>query len=244
MKQRLWVGLLAMGAAGCAIQTPHLAINRYPVAQQAAYYPEALPGRLGVMPLADQRPPQERQGRKPPGIFLLLWNRRTGDYYTGDRIFGEPVAPQLSQGLVDYLQAAHVFTETVSVPASAHSPTALQRLGDEHAADYLLGGEWHHFFGSQHQQCSMFILPLYFINTWGWSNGKSLPWGQTTALLVLYQADTGELVWRAPIEQTWTMPRDTDSMAEAAMKSFTATAAQLATQLRQLSLAAPPVSSE
>lgn len=236
MRKMLWVGLVAVGTAGCAMQTPHLAISRYPIAQQAAYYPQALPYRLAVMPLADQRPARERQGQKPGGLFLLLWNRRVGDYYTGDRVFGEPVAQQLSQQVADYLQAAHVFTETVSVSTSAHAPTALQRLGDEHAADYLLGGELHHFFGSQHQEFSMFILPLYFINTWGWSNGKSLPWGQTTALVVLYQAETGELMWRRQIEQTWTMPRNTDSMAEAAMKSFTATAAQLTNELRQLSL--------
>ncbi len=49
--------------------------------------------------------------------------------------------------------------------------------------------------------------------------------------------------WRYPMEQSWTMPRETDSMAEAAMKSFTATASQLAIELRQVSWSTPHASS-
>jgi hypothetical protein len=223
--------------SGCAIHTPHLAIHRYPLAQQAVYYQEPLPYRVAVMPLVDQRVAQERQGQQPAGMFLLIWNRRVGDYYTGDRVFGEQVSRQLSQQLADYLQSAHVFAQTVTTGTLAHTPEAIQQVGRDQVADYVLGGELQHFFGSQHQQFSMFALPLYFINAFGWQDGKSLPWGQTTLLCTLSEARHGEMIWRHPIEQSWTMPRATDSMAEAAMKSFAATASQLATELHQLQLA-------
>ncbi|GEM_PF-5807980 len=241
---RAFLLLCLFGLAGCAIQTPHLAISRYPLAQQAVYYQEPLPYRVAVMPLADQRPPLERQGQRPPGMFLLLWNRRVGDYYTSDRIFGDQVSQQLSRQLADYLQSAHVFAQTVATATVARNPDTIQRAGQDQAADHVLGGELQHFFGSQHQQFSMFALPLYFISAFGWQNGKGLPWGQTTILFTLYQTRDGELMWRHPMEQSWTMPRDTDSMAEAAMKSFAATASQLAMELRQVSWSVPQTSSE
>jgi len=172
-------------------------------------------------------------------MYLVLWNRRVGDYYTGDHLFGDEVAAQLSRQLADYLQAANTFTEVVYVPSPLQDfelseRTSVQHMSQAHAADYLLGGELQHFFGSQHQHFSMFVLPLYFISTFGWQDSKSLPWGQTTVQVYLHDGATGNLVWRQRFEVSRTLPRETDSMAVAALESFATVAGEVTTELRQL----------
>ena len=82
----------------------------------------------------------------------------------------------------------------------------------------------------------MFALPLYFISAFGWQNGKGLPWGKTAIRFTLSDGSTGDLVWAQVIEADATLPRATDSMAEAAMESFLNATGQLTTQLRQLPL--------
>jgi hypothetical protein len=174
-------------------------------------------------------------------MFLLLWNRRVGGYYTGDHLFGDDVGVQLSRQLADYLKAANVFVDVAHLSALPQefnylNPADLQALGQTQRADYLLGGELQHFFGSQHQHFSMYVLPLYFIGMFGWQDSKSLPWGQTTIRVYLYDGRTGDIAWRQMLEASETLPRETDSMAEAALTAFTKAAGQLATDLRQLPL--------
>jgi hypothetical protein len=77
---------------------------------------------------------------------------------------------------------------------------------------------------------------LYFISAFGWQDSKGLPWGQTTIRFHLYDGQNGDLVWQHRLEASETLPRGTDSMAEAAMESFTQVAGELATELRKLPL--------
>jgi len=230
--------LAALSLSGCAIKTPHLAISQWPVTSRALYYNEPAPYRLGVLPLVDQRPVQERKGQRPQGVFLLLWNRRTGDYYTSDQIFGDQVAEQLSRQLAKYLQVANTFTHVTPVSSlpRGFSPESLQDVAREHEVDYLLGGDVRHFFGSQHQHFSMWVLPLYFLTTSAWSDAKTLPWGQSAVQFYLFDGRTGDMMWRHQLEASKTLPRETDSMAEAAMESFVQVAGDLAIELRQLPL--------
>lgn len=238
---RYGVVVAAMALAGCAIKTPYLNIGQRPIADQAMYFPEALPYRMVVVPFVDKRPDPERRGQQPHSMFLLLWNRRVGDYYTNDSLFGGQISTQLATQLAGYLKSANVFTEVNAVSTlpdgvEAFDASALQRIAHAYQADYLLAGELQHFFGSQHQHFSMFMLPLYFVSTFGWQNGKGLPWGQTAMQIYLYDGRRGDLAWRDLIDATDTLPRDTDSMAEAALRSFAKAAGQLATTLRQLPL--------
>ena len=230
----------AIALAGCAIKTPYLNISQRPIADQAMYFREASPLRVVVLPFVDKRPDLERQGQRPHSMFLLLWNRRVGDYYTGDALFGGEIGTHLATQTASYLKSANVFTEVNAAPALPQgfhfTHAEVRRLGQEQSADYFLGGEVEHFFGSQHQQFSMFMLPLYFVSSFGWQNGKGLPWGQTTMQVFLYDAQTGDLAWRHQLEASHTLPRETDSMAEAAFESFVTVAGQLATELHQLPL--------
>lgn len=232
------VASVVLSGAGCAIATPHLAIRQWPVTSRALYYHEPAPYRLAVLPLSDQRPTNERKGERPPGMFLVVWNRRSGDYTTGDHVFGNQVAGQLSQQVASYLRVANTFAAVshVASPPRDFNPASLQAVAREQQADYLLGGDVKHFFGSQHQHFSMWVLPLPFLTASGWSDGKTLPWGQTTIQFYLFDGKTGDLVWRHQLEASETLPRAKDSMAEAAMGSFTRVAGDLATELRQLPL--------
>lgn len=201
------------------------------------YYTQPLPYRVVVLPLVDQRPLEERHGKKAPAMFLLLWNRRVGDYYTGDHVFGGEVAKQLAHQLSEYLRAANVFAHVVSSPSvgtQLPDVNRVQRLAQEHAADYVLTGELEHFFGSQHQHFSMFVLPLYFINTWGWEDSKTLPWGQTTVQITLYDGTSGDILWRQRFEAQETLPRETQTMSEAALESFASMAGRVTAELRGL----------
>ena len=228
--------LLSATLSGCSISTPHTNLRTWPVAHRAMYYRDPTPIRLGVLPLLERRPANERNGQRPRGIFLLLWNRRVGDYYTGDHIFGGDVPAQLTAQLIEYLRAANAFAAVVPTflapAAAAPGPPP----------DYLLGGELEHFFGSQSQHTSIFLLPLYFINMFGWQDNKTLPWGKTSILFTLYDGHGGT-VWRREVGHSLTLPKETDAMSDAALESFVGAAGQLAVDLRELSLETQRVSS-
>lgn len=224
----------AMGLSGCAIHTPPVNISRWPLSSRAMYYRDALPYRVLVASLADERPANERQGRRAPGMFLLVWNRRVGDYYTGDRLFGGEVGVQLAQQLAGYLQAANVFMEVRYVPESPRNPDTIRQVSRPHAADYVLTGELQHFFGSQHQHLSVYLLPRYFISAFGWRDSKGFPWGKTAIRVSLCDGKTGEVVWRRQFEASERLPRETDSMADAALESFAEVAEDLTAELRRI----------
>lgn len=237
--------VLSLALVGCAIKTTHLNISQWPVAKRAMYYQDPLPYRLAVLPLMDERPVEERTGKRPGGMFLLVWNKRVGDYVTGDHVFGQEVPRRLTDQLAEYLRQTHVFAEIVpfalpSQPSDRASAERIQQLAREQVVDYVLGGAVEHFYGSQHQQTSMLILPLYFINMSSWQDSKSLPWGKTTMRFVLYDGRTGDIMWRHRLEADETLPRETDAMSEAALESFATLAGNLVMELRQLPLA--PVS--
>lgn len=231
--------LIGLILTGCAIKTPYLNISQWPVTKRAMYYHQPLPHRIVLLPLLDQRPAEERHGKNASAMFLLLWNRRVGDYYTGDQVFGGDVPGQLSRQLAGYFQAANLFTGVTHVLAPSPflelpNHTMVQQLAATHGADYLLVGELEHFFGSQHQAMSMLVLPLYFVNTWGWQDSKTLPWGQTTIRFTLYDGGHGDILWRQRFQAQQTLPREDDPMSLAALESFATVAGQLATELRQL----------
>ncbi len=235
------VAVSVAGLAGCAIKTPQSAISHWPVEKRASYYAEPMPYRVAVVTLADHRPDNEHQGQQPRGLFLLLWNRRSGDYYTSDDAFAGNVPAQLSERLTAYLQSANAFTDATLVRVPSDGFDILDRsqvrtIGERQHVDYVLGGELKHFFGSQNQQFQMIMLPLYFANTFSWRNGKSLPWGKTTALLVLCDARSGEVVWRHELEASETLPTDKSMMTDAAMESFLSISNQLVAEVRQLPL--------
>lgn len=242
------MAFLAVGVAGCSIKTAHLNASQWPITQRAMYYSEPAPYRIGVLPLMDRRPAEERTGKRPRGLFLLLWNRRVGDYYTGDHIFGNDVAKRLTDQLTEYLRSSHAFAEVIQVhPPADFNPAnaaSVSRVGRERVVDYMLQGELQHFFGSQSQHTSIVLLPLYFINTYSWQDSKSLPWGKTEALFALYDGRSGDMVWRRLIAADQTLPRDTDSMAEAALESFADTTGTLTTNLRELPLGNLQVANE
>lgn len=243
-------GAIILGlCSGCAISAPHLNMGQWPVETKAVYYHEPLPYRVVVLPLQDQRPSHERAGQKPGGLFLLLWNRRVGDYYTGDQVFGAQVADQLTSQVTRYLQASNVFAQVVPLPmerpaASGWNADRLRDLARDQAADFVLTGELKHFFGSQHQQTSIMLLPLYFINTMSWQDSKSLPWGQSTVRFALHEGTSGDLLWQHEIQGSDTLPRETDPMSQAALESFMNLNEQLVIELRNLPLdsgrTAPP----
>lgn len=137
--------LLLFLVAGCSINTPYVNVSQWPVEQHVMYYNNPLPLRIGVLPLVDHRPVQEQDGQHPRGTFLLLWNRRVGDYYTGNHIFGGQVASRLTNRLVVGLKAANIYAQIVPVAAppdfNPNNAEQVSRLGKQEVVDYLVYGE-------------------------------------------------------------------------------------------------------
>lgn len=234
------ISACSLALAGCAIKTPYLQASQWPVSKRAAYYTNPAPFRIGVLPLEDERPAEEQRGKRPRGMFLLFWNRRTGNYYTGDHVFGGNISPDLTQQLVAHLKATNAFAEVLPLePPPTFNPGIpehISRLGRDQVVDYVLRGEIQHFYGSQSQNTYFFLLPLYFVSTLGWQSYKSLPWGKTAIQFTLSDGQNGDIVWRRFVEADWTMPKDTDAMSTAALESFVKAANQLAMDLRGLPL--------
>jgi hypothetical protein len=232
---------LACTLAGCAIKTPHLAVQQYPVEKRAAYFAEPAPYSLIVTPLIDRRPEVERKGQQAAPMFLLLVNRRVGDYYTGDRVFGRQVPAHLADRVAAHLQAANAFQKVTFLPTpfdpfDPNNPHHITRLAQTQGGHFVLTGELEHFYGSQHQHFSMTVLPLYFLNAFSWQDSKNLPNGKTVITFALHDAAKGDIMWRHQLQATSTMPRDTDSMAQAAMESFVLVSERLTSELRKLPL--------
>lgn len=158
--------VLSCFLVGCAIPMTHWNIAQWPITNRASYFSEPAPFRVAVLPLEDQRPLEERSGHRPVGLFLLLWNRRAGDYVTSDRAFGGNVNTQLTDQLRAYLRSSNVFVELVpaQTPPLQHpdqlGALSVVAIGRSEVADYVLGGVIEHFYGSQHQEASAFFLPL------------------------------------------------------------------------------------
>ena len=232
--------VLLISLTGCSIKTPFINASQWPGEKRVPYYNSPTPFRIGVLPLTDQRPDQERQGQRPHGMFLLLWNRRVGEYYTGDHIFGGQLPARLTDQLVNSLQGTNTFAEVVALKPptefDVNNAKQVSDLGKQEAVDYVLQGDLEHFFGSQSQHTSIVLLPLYFITTFSWQDSKSLPWGKTAITYRFYDGRTGDMIWRRLVEADRTLPTDKDAMSEAAMESFAQGVGQLAAQLRELPL--------
>ncbi len=241
MKHAWLVVISTILISGCAIKTPPFPVSQFPIAERAVYYQETLPYRVAVLPLVDRRPKHEQLGQKAPARFFLLWNSRSGDYYTGDQLFGSEVPAQLSKQTAEYLRSANTFAKVFEPASLPNTPSwqdssGLTQLAKAEVIDFFIAGEIEHFFGSQKQKASMYAVPLYFISAFGWQNSKSLPWGKTVIRFKLLNAKGGDVIWSEELQGSVTLPKETDSMAQAAMESFLLVSKDLAVKLRQLPL--------
>ena len=137
------------------------------------------------------------------------------------------------------MEASHAFADVMLVsglPAGFNPDHAdsVSQVGRDLVVDYLLRGDIAHFFGSQSQHTSTYLLPLYFVNTVGWQDSKSLPWGRSAIMFTVYDGQNGDILWRRMVESDRRMPRETDPMSQAALEAFSATMGDLIATLRHL----------
>ncbi len=77
----LMLALVGIGGAGCAV--PNAPVALYPPS------PTTHPSftDVGVMRFQDLRPKEQREGKRPRLVPLIVWNQRIGDYVTGEEAF-------------------------------------------------------------------------------------------------------------------------------------------------------------
>ncbi|HEX9742383.1 MAG TPA: hypothetical protein VGA17_06295 [Nitrospiraceae bacterium] len=245
MQRYVAAGLMLFTMAGCAVKTPHKPLAQWPVDHRGVFYANPAPLRIAIAPFTDQRPREEIKGLKPTGMFFLLWNRRKGEYYTGDHIFGADIPTGIAHWLTRYLDEANIAAHVVQAPTPAtpidfSNAEQVRRYAAAHVADFVLTGDIEHFHGSQYQNTSFYLLPLWFINTFGWQDELGLPWGRTAIRFSLYDGRSGDAVWKRTLDASETMPAKSSTMAEAALESLSTVGGNLAIAIRQLNLQ-PPV---
>lgn len=193
----------------------------------------ALDDSLALIPLIDRRPAEEIKGKKPKGVFLLVWNQRIGDYVTSNKSFLEPHQEGMADRLAAAISRTNCFYEVKTVNAKLpNQPTPddfLPVLAEEKVR-YVLVGEIQHFYGKQHQKAYYLLIPALWVNLFFGNNRVDTAVGKTEILFTLYDAKTGSEVWRSNIQSEKSSAM-AGSYPQMAMQSFAEVSEKLANQL-------------
>lgn len=189
---------MATWVSGCAVHSKPVSFltSEKP---EVLFCGDAMPGTLGIAPVRDSRPAEERLGKKPAGMFLLLWNQRKGDYLTSDKDFLDPVLSTIAERLGYAISRTNCFYETRVLSSKISSQPSQEELLiflAKEKVDYVLTAELKHFYGRQSQNAHFFALPLYYVDVLGARNDVGVAQGFTEFIFTLYNTRTGFEVWR------------------------------------------------
>lgn len=158
-----------LALAGCAtapaplVFEPHLA---WPASDDAGW---AIAPRLGVAPLADERPVELRGGWRPELRYRALGVERAGVERIGDADFDRPVADGVRQELATTLARASVFSGVGAVEFDPRDPAAWP----ESAPPLVLTGAIEEFEGRQWHSFAVSPLRIGFVTeSWGPAQGR------------------------------------------------------------------------
>lgn len=121
---------------------------------------DALPESLGVVELADLRPREQRRGKKPWLIPLILWNQRMGRYVTSESHFGGDVTGDVSHAIAVALSGWRFGRGRVLEAEADATPADLCQRSD---LEYVVSGEIHHLYGAVRQRAWLFIIPTPWV---------------------------------------------------------------------------------
>ena len=193
--------LLPVFAAGCALKPQRVNIAS-PQSPEVMVCFDALQKSFGIAPIKDERPPVEKAGDKPGGIFLLLWNQRIGNYISGDKDFLDPAATAMPDQIGRSISRSNCFFETKilkeQIPPQPSAEDLLIVLAKE-KVDYVLSVELKHFYGQQHQKAYLYLLPAFFVNFFGWGNQAGNAEGRAEMVIVIYETQSGNEVFREKV---------------------------------------------
>ncbi|MGH9388972.1 MAG: hypothetical protein ACRD1Z_05100, partial [Vicinamibacteria bacterium] len=146
---------------GCTIKNPpvpivgSLASSAGDVQSAVDVLPAIGGPRLGILAFTDERPEEERKGRRPRGYYLLVWNSRIGTYVTGDKNFHDNVSSDITNETLSLLRTSNLYSDVREIDASGRDPFSseqMRRLAEEQGVDYILRAQIKHFHGRQYQR--------------------------------------------------------------------------------------------
>jgi hypothetical protein len=196
----LLAGIVSLALSGCALKVPPVSLQLKHSSDPGEASIEAVPAALYVAEFEDQRPEPEREGRKPRGWYLYLWNSRIGTYITGDEDFTAPVPQAAAAAVADALRASGRFR---AVAMLEPSDAPLESAEGDGAAEYLLRGQILHLYGTQYQRAIFTILPIGF---WVMTNEVSPATGHSAIRFELLERATNRIVWSETLGESCTEP--------------------------------------
>ena len=154
---------------------------------------------LGILPVADRRPPVERQGKKPSLIVLLVWNSRTGDYMTGESAFQGSVTEQVTTLLSGAMSGGR-FGEARKIDAARPDDAAAPSVAcGASGLRFVATGELHDLYGTRHEKSYLWILPTPWAGAAGWDRKRTDPLGVARLIVRVRDCASGALVFKRDI---------------------------------------------
>jgi len=188
--------------AGCAVEAKQVAFQAEGPPEQSILCEDAKQVTLAIAPIIDQRPVVEKEGETAKGMYLLVYNQRSGRYVSADKDFKGDIHKAMTSTIARYIEKSNCFGDVkiLEKPLNAQlGQEDLTLLLAKQNVDYVLIPELKHFFGEQSQNANLLIVPAHFVNAVGWNNeiGKAI--GYTEMLATLYDTQVGHEVWREKI---------------------------------------------
>ncbi len=162
--------LLLVSLAGCSVASP-------PVRLLTESPPRAAgEAALGVVPLSDLRPAEQRTGKKPSLVPLLLWNQRIGHWVTGDASFLDAPQAAVSSGVAAALDGG-VFGGARLLPEATAPGEDVAALCRAEGLRYVAKGSIQALFAYLYQRSYLVLIPTPWVGAIGWQNTRSDPVG-------------------------------------------------------------------
>ncbi|MGH0031556.1 MAG: hypothetical protein ACQGVC_17320 [Myxococcota bacterium] len=185
MLRRFTPLLAALPLAGCLVPIPEVSLEA-PGAAGAG-----LPDSLGVVEFSDRRPREQRRGKTPWLIPLIVWNQRMGRYVTGSKHFGGDVPRTVSAAVADALSGWR-FGRGRVIEAADDAGVA-DYCADE-TLSYVATGEIHHLYGAVRQRAWLFIIPTPWVQGMFSGNDVGDPVGVARLSLRVHDCRSGDQV--------------------------------------------------
>ena len=184
--------------SGCAMKATRVNI----AAQQS---PEvlvcldALQRSMGIASIQDDRPPAEKAGGKPHGIYLLLWNQRIGNYMSGNKDFLDLLETSMPEQMGRSISRSNCFVETKTLKTKVGPQPSAEELlvvFSKEKVRYVLVSQVKHFYGQQRQKAYFYAIPAFYVDFFGWGNQAGNAQGHTDIIFILYDTQMGQEVLR------------------------------------------------
>lgn len=157
--------------AGCSVTIEPLAL--YP----AVSAPPPSRAAVGVLPFQDRRPAEQRDGRKPLVVPLLVWNQRIGQWVTSSKAFTGDVSESVTRGVAEAISRGSFGGARVLAGPPGGSTDPWGAHCGEEGIRWIADGSVDDLYATLHQRAYLLLIPTPWLAGASWENRKSDPIG-------------------------------------------------------------------